>query len=217
MKKSILLLFAFIIYNNNFAQKISTIDTLDVETFTISEYKKKYVKKPTVNVIVLKDKSILKKGSKLIVGNPSNPENINRNIYNGMKSGETTVDFSYVMVNKFSTFSSYLQPVYFSNKDSNTNIIIDEIKLKRSGKIYFIIVNFTKEDGTYVAISKYGHTNDLLGVLKNGEIINPNRGLTRKEAISKLKESKDLLDLEMITKEEYNLIKKELTPIILKR
>ena len=55
MKKSILLLFAFIVYNNNFAQKLSTIDTLDVETFTISEYKKNYVKKPTVNVIVLED------------------------------------------------------------------------------------------------------------------------------------------------------------------
>jgi hypothetical protein len=217
MKKSILLLFAFIVYNNNFAQKLSTIDTLDVETFTISEYKKKYIKKPTVNVIVLEDKSILKKGSKLIIGSPSNPNNKNRNIYNGMKVGETTVDFSCVMVNKYSTFSSILQPIYLSNKQSQTTIIIDEIKLKRSGKYYGIIVNFTREDGLNVAITKYGHISSLLTVLKNGEIINPNRGLTRKEAISKLKESKDLLDLEMITREEFNLIKKELTPIILKK
>ena len=49
------------------------------------------------------------------------------------------------------------------------------------------------------------------------KLVNPKRGLTRKEAISKLEESKDLLDLEMITREEFNLIKKELTPIILKK
>ena len=38
--------------------------------------------------------------------------------------------------------------------------------------------------------------------------------LTREQAIAKLKESKDLLDLEMMTQEEYDKIKMELTPII---
>jgi hypothetical protein len=38
--------------------------------------------------------------------------------------------------------------------------------------------------------------------------------LTREQAIAKLKESKDLLDLEMMTQEEYDKIKTELTPII---
>lgn len=38
--------------------------------------------------------------------------------------------------------------------------------------------------------------------------------LKRESAITKLKESKDLLDLEVITQEEYNRIKKDLTPII---
>lgn len=40
--------------------------------------------------------------------------------------------------------------------------------------------------------------------------------LTREQAIAKLKETKDLLDLDMITKDEYEKLKKELTPIIMK-
>lgn len=48
-----------------------------------------------------------------------------------------------------------------------------------------------------------------------GEIILPNRKMTRDQAIEKLKESKELLDLEVITTEEYEEIRKELIPIIL--
>ena len=38
--------------------------------------------------------------------------------------------------------------------------------------------------------------------------------MSREEAIAKLMESRNLLDLEMMTIVEYNKIKKELTPII---
>jgi len=47
-----------------------------------------------------------------------------------------------------------------------------------------------------------------------GEVYLLNRLMTREEAIAKLKESKDLLDLEMISQEEYDALKLELTPII---
>ena len=48
-----------------------------------------------------------------------------------------------------------------------------------------------------------------------GELINPNAPMTREQAIDKLKESKDLFDLGLMNEEEYNLIKEELTPIIM--
>ncbi|MEX0997624.1 MAG: hypothetical protein WDZ45_11285 [Flavobacteriaceae bacterium] len=48
--------------------------------------------------------------------------------------------------------------------------------------------------------------------IESGEI--ETSGLNREQAIAKLKESKDLLDLEMISKEEYEKIKEELSPII---
>ena len=50
-----------------------------------------------------------------------------------------------------------------------------------------------------------------------GELINPNAPLTRAQAIAKLKESKDLLDLGLFTQEEYDELKKELTPIIMNK
>jgi len=42
-------------------------------------------------------------------------------------------------------------------------------------------------------------------------------GLSREDAIAKLKEQKDLLDLGLITKEQFDRIKEELTPIIMKQ
>jgi len=55
---------------------------------------------------------------------------------------------------------------------------------------------------------------DLEHAILLGEIISPNAPMTRVEAIAKLKESKDLLELEIIAQEEYDKIKAELTPII---
>ena len=51
---------------------------------------------------------------------------------------------------------------------------------------------------------------------KKGEIINKNAKPTRKQAIEKLKEAKDLLELDMMTKKEFEKLKKELEPIIMK-
>ena len=38
--------------------------------------------------------------------------------------------------------------------------------------------------------------------------------MTRADAINKLKEAKELMDIEMMTREELNKLKEELTPII---
>ncbi|MDR2223779.1 MAG: hypothetical protein LBE34_13755 [Flavobacteriaceae bacterium] len=55
---------------------------------------------------------------------------------------------------------------------------------------------------------------DYENALDAGEIINPKGKLTKEQAISKLKESKSLLDLEVITQEEYDKIKEELKKYI---
>ena len=46
------------------------------------------------------------------------------------------------------------------------------------------------------------------------EVVNPNAPLTREEAIKKLRESKDLMELDMMSKEDYENLRKKLTPII---
>jgi hypothetical protein len=213
MSKKILLIAIAIIFNLNlYSQKKTTIDTLKLENFKLedlSEYKNKI----EVGTLILEDKTIITKGSKLIVGQPSNPVNVNNNVYNGMKVANTSIDFTYVFADKFSVFGS-MAAVALSSNWKGTEILVDEIIMYKSGKTYSFVVNFLKSDGTNVAMGKYGNIRSLIETFKNGEIENPNRGMTREEAIKKLKESKDLLDLEMITLEEYNKIKEKLTPII---
>ena len=51
--------------------------------------------------------------------------------------------------------------------------------------------------------------------LASGEIVNPNKPMSREEAIKKLKESQDLMQLGLISKQEYDKLKDELTQIIL--
>jgi hypothetical protein len=55
---------------------------------------------------------------------------------------------------------------------------------------------------------------DLSSAIRVGEIINPNAPLNREQAIAKLKEAKDLLELGMMTKEEFDTLRAELSPII---
>ena len=50
--------------------------------------------------------------------------------------------------------------------------------------------------------------------MESGEIINSNAKMTRSEAIRKLKEAKELYDLEMMSSDEYDALKNQLSPII---
>ena len=52
--------------------------------------------------------------------------------------------------------------------------------------------------------------------IEKGEIVNPNAPLTRAQAIAKLKEAKDLLDLDLMSQAEYDVIKAEVTSTITK-
>ena len=56
---------------------------------------------------------------------------------------------------------------------------------------------------------------DIDKALASREILNPNALLSKEEAIKKLKESKDLMELDLLSKEEYKQLKERLTPIIL--
>lgn len=53
--------------------------------------------------------------------------------------------------------------------------------------------------------------------LESGEVLLKNRKMTRDEAISKLKEAKELMEIDMMTKEEFEKMKIELAPIIRKK
>jgi hypothetical protein len=81
-----------------------------------------------------------------------------------------------------------------------------------------LVVGGSKRNGyEVIAVGKtsIGLTSYYISIeaaMNNGEI--ETSIMTRAQAIAKLKESKDLLDLDMITQKEYDVLKEKLTPII---
>ena len=63
-------------------------------------------------------------------------------------------------------------------------------------------------------MNKYITVNDLDNAWSYGEILMSNVKMTREDAINKLKEAKELLDIEMMTRKEFDKLKEELGPII---
>ena len=79
--------------------------------------------------------------------------------------------------------------------------------------IYVKSVNKGDNISSYFGDSKKTILN-IENALTDMEVVNPNAPITREEAIKKLKESKDLMELDMMTKEEYESLRKKLTPLI---
>ncbi|MDW5288748.1 hypothetical protein [Formosa sp. PL04] len=95
-----------------------------------------------------------------------------------------------------------------SNSLADKKVIVHKLKTYGSAKSGYKMYVLFKGYGINVFI-------DYDTALELGEINNPNKKLTKTEAINKLKEGKDLLDLELITQDDYDKLKSELTPLII--
>lgn len=97
-------------------------------------------------------------------------------------------------------------------------VVISEMKVVHKGsrkKPLALIILLGEPNGRAFGINKYMSVNDYEKSVLAGEIRSLNSPLTRDEAIAKLKESKDLLDLGILESDDYEELKKELTPIII--
>jgi hypothetical protein len=93
---------------------------------------------------------------------------------------------------------------------SGTNSIIKRIYVGGSKRMGFRIY-FVGKGVCGMCPQYYINVEEAMAV---GEL--KSFGMSREDAIAKLKEQKDLLDLGMITKEQFEKIKTELTPIVMK-
>jgi hypothetical protein len=208
MKNSILTIIALFIAAQGIAQDIPAIN-FD-QTNDINFYKA-ISNNTTVGEYVASDNSIFKVGDEIILGAPSNP------------SGFDT-DFKYIQLGKISAGMGALMSMgnvetpMVPESFEGRNAIIDKIKVFHKGnkkKPLYVVLELAEPNGNaFVTLTKRLSVMDTEFALKYGEIINPNAPLNREQAITKLKEAKELLELDMMSQEEYDALKAELTPII---
>lgn len=175
------------------------------------------------NTIILRNNHQISVGDTLLIGEPT-PGATNSLVpatNNTISSVNKIAGISDIRTKTYMTIvkgelkvGSIVPPVLSFLNDGNkgNKIVIDRIYIYYSSKygVYpYLKTHLVENDGKLFTIL------DINQAISNGEVVNPNAPLNRDEAINKLKQAKDLLDLEMITKEEYNELKQELTPIIM--
>ena len=210
MKRLLLLLF-LTVATLAFSQKIKKIDSItfnEVEKLTGNKSYKKIV---DVNHYRTKSGNWIKVGDTLVVGSPSNKNNLESNAYtNGATNNHTHIFLG-------STGAAMFGVAFFANENmTGDKMFVTEIKMGRISKKqpFEIVAQFNKVGGGRFLSSKKLARASLEKALSSGEIINPKAKMTRKEAIKKLKEAKELLEIDMMTKDEFDALKKKLAPII---
>jgi hypothetical protein len=168
--------------------------TTEKETKTITYEEMKTISKGAFEVItcdiyLAKDGHQYKIGDTLKIGRPS--------------SNKT---FAYI-----TEANALVAPEPLSISSSGTNTIIKKI-----------VVGGTKRTGFKITIIGKGfcaicpqYYIDFEEAVATGEV--QSFGMTREQAIAKLKEAKDLVDLGMMTKEDFEKLKAELSKIIMQK
>ena len=148
---------------------------------------------------------IFEDGSKVVIG---------QEMTLGPSSSKVSNQYETIIMGKYNATKAMLtgEPILANTGFERNNYVVEEIKIARSmgkvGATFFLRDTDAKGalNVKYLTASDYSIT--------RGELINPNRPMTRDEAIAKLKEAKDLLELDMMSQEEFDKLKEELTPII---
>ena len=185
-------------------------------------YVKNIKNNTTVESYETKDKLIMKVGDTLTIGTAYNKKGRNilgdlfSNIATGNIKGPTKeldylphsysgqkviVESIYVVHEKYNGYNPLYNrkemPLYvlvYAKRPKVQNVNIKNISTALSHKRITIV--------------------DIEKAFDLGEVINPVQKLNREEAIKKLKEAKDLYELDLMSKSEYEKLRLELTPII---
>ena len=199
------------------AQKIKTLDTITFKELPDLLGSNKYRNNVKVKAYQTKSGDWIKLGDTLVIGSPSNANNLEV-VNAGQLSQVSTLNHSHIFLG--SNASTLMGSSMFANSSmKDDKVFITDIIMSRFSKKneFKVSVSFNKVGGgRFAGIKKLGRAY-LEAALESGELINGNAGLTREQAIAKLKEQKDLLDLGLISQEDFDKLRKELTPIIMNK
>ena len=227
MKKLLLIVFLFTI-SKNFAQ-----DNLEALTYNDTQNIDVYHdirNRTTISKYTAADGSVLKVGDTLKIGIPAGSSTNTTAVgaANGFGAAKarskTKSSFSTIIMGKPAGFGNVMNalggegPSNASQEMQGEVVLISEMSVFHKGskkKPLAVQILLGEPHGRAFGINKYMSVTDYEKSVLAGEIKSLNAPLTREEAIAKLKESKDLLDLGVMSEEDYNKLKEELTPIIM--
>jgi hypothetical protein len=234
--KKIITLFAITlltIFNLNAQREIDSLtyeNTQDIEFFKNIKNRTLVKKYRTIN------DNVIRIGDTVVLGNPTNME-LSSKTYTGSygykarggisKTRSTTKKtYEFVKMGRPAGFGSIMTAmngdaqVMASNSLKNTTAIVTEIKAHHRGskkKPLYLIMVLGEMNGKAFGINKYLSVMDTELAIESGEILLKNRKMTREEAILELKEAKELMEIDMMNKDEFEKLKKKLRPIIMKK
>ena len=186
-----------------------------------------------VKEYITTSKNSVKVGDTLILGTPTSEETSTRTYAGsygnrargGVAQSRSTnkKTYEFVQMGRPAGFGSIMSAMngdaqsMADNSFKNTKVIVNEIKTYHRGskkKPLYVVMVLGEINGRAFGINKYLSVMDTELAIESGEILLKNRKMTREEAIAKLKEAKGLMEIDMMSKEEFEELKKELTPII---
>ena len=226
-----LITLAVLFITNTYAQK--EIDFVNYKNSQDINFFKKIKNRTLVKEYETQSGNAIKVGDTVVLGNPTSVEMSTRTTsgsYGGTARGgvsssrsTTKKTYEFIQMGKSSGFSSMMVSMggnsssMANNSFKNTRVIVKEIKAYHRGSkkkpLYFIMV-LGEVNGRAFGLNKYLSVMDTELALESGEVLLKNRKKTRPEAIKELREAKELLEIDMISKEEFEKLKKELGAII---
>ena len=179
------------------ARRLTSADAVNIEIA------RNFTNGDEIDEYVLPDGSIIKKGSELVFGKPINNSKNYTRIYLG-----------YYSLGK----ALLVTPQTMPDGWAGSTVVVDKLKVSHQKMTVNSALNifaYVQDPNMSSALGANNRT--ILGLdmaISTGEVINPNAAMSRETAIAKLKEAKDLVDLGLMSMEEYEKLKTQLTPII---
>ncbi|QAA82083.1 hypothetical protein EI546_10280 [Aequorivita sp. H23M31] len=177
--------------------------------------------------------NIIKVGDTIVLGLPTSHETNTRTYANSYGSDSrgtvaesrstSTKTFQFIKMGKPAGLGIIVTTMSDESQDmadmslKNTNVVVKEIKTYHRGskkKPLYVVLVLGELNGRAFGVYKYLSVMDTELAIESGEILLKNQKMTREEAIAKLKEAKELMDVELMNREEFEDLKKELTPLI---
>ena len=172
------------------------------------------------------NKNSVKIGDTLVLGAPTYEEMSTRT-YSGsygtkarggvaQSRSTSTKTYEFIQMGRPAGFGSIMTAMngdaqnMADNSLKNTTVIVNEIKTYHRGskkKPLYVVMVLGEINGRAFGINKYLSVMDTELAIESGEVLLKNRKMTIDEAIAKLKEAKELMEVDMMSKEEFEELK----------